>query len=71
MAAMALTEFERAENKAGAKKNITRAIERVSARLGNTPTICRKCYVHPEILNAHLGGGFVLEVRGTIDDEFR
>ena len=62
LAAMALAEFERVDSKAGAKKNVTRAIERVAARLGNTPTICRKCYVHPEIvITAYLDGGLLLE----------
>ena len=32
------------------------AIEKVSRRLGNTKAICRKCYIHPAILNAHLDG---------------
>ena len=35
------------------------AIKKVSARLGNTPTICRKCYVHPEVLNCYLDGNLV------------
>src|SRR5262245_59617556 len=32
------------------KRRITRAIEAVAARLGNTAAICRKCYVHPGII---------------------
>jgi DNA topoisomerase-1 len=71
LAAMALAEFESADNKARAKKNITQAIERVSSRLGNTPTICRKCYVHPEVVNAYLDGGLLLDVRQSIDDELK
>ena len=39
------------------------AIERVAARLGNTPTICRKCYVHPEVLSAYLEGALLLEIK--------
>jgi DNA topoisomerase-1 len=69
LAAMALTEFETADSQARAKKNVTRAIERVSARLGNTPTICRKCYVHPEVVNAYLNGRLLLEVRKDVDDQ--
>jgi DNA topoisomerase-1 len=57
LAAMALREFERLDGEARTKKNVKAAIERVSARLGNTPTICRKCYVHPEIVAAYLDGG--------------
>jgi DNA topoisomerase-1 len=33
-----------------------RAVERVAARLGNTPAICRRSYVHPEVLQAYLDG---------------
>ena len=56
LAAMALREFEPAEAEAAARRNIRRAIEKVAARLGNTPAICRKCYVHPEVLAAYLDG---------------
>ena len=28
------------------------AIDQVAARLGNTPTICRKCYIHPAVIAA-------------------
>jgi DNA topoisomerase-1 len=57
LAAAALQEFEVFDTSAKAKKNIRAAIESVSAKLGNTPTICRKCYIHPEILNCYLDGG--------------
>ena len=56
LAAMALREFEPVEAEAVAKRNIRQAIEKVAARLGNTPAICRKCYVHPEVLTAYLDG---------------
>jgi DNA topoisomerase-1 len=62
LAALALQECERFTNQAGAKRNIRAAIEAVAARLGNTPTICRKCYVHPEIFDCYLGDALVLEV---------
>jgi DNA topoisomerase-1 len=32
------------------------AIDRVAARLGNTPTVCRKCYVHPDVVAAFMDG---------------
>lgn len=31
-------------------------MESVSAELGNTPAVCRRCYIHPEVLDAHLDG---------------
>jgi len=56
LAAMALREFESFDSETQAKKNVVRAIERVAERLGNTPAVCRKCYVHPEIIAAYLEG---------------
>ena len=56
LAAMALREFEPVEAEASAKQNIREAIKAVAARLGNTPAICRKCYVHPEVIAAYLDG---------------
>ena len=52
------------------------AISAVAAELGNTPTICRKCYVHPVIVDAYLRGGLATNgraprVRGLRADEAR
>ncbi|MEH3146631.1 MAG: DNA topoisomerase IB [Methylobacterium frigidaeris] len=71
LAAMALQEFEAFDSDAKAKRNVKQAIERVAERLGNTPTICRKCYVHPEILTCYLEGGMLAQVRETIRTELR
>jgi DNA topoisomerase-1 len=38
------------------KKNVVEAIKSVAARLGNTPSVCRKCYVHPTVLDTYLSG---------------
>lgn len=43
---------------AEAKRNIVEAIGEVSRCLGNTPAICRKCYVHPVVLDSYLAGKF-------------
>ncbi len=37
-----------------AKKNVVQAIAQVAARLGNTSSVCRKCYVHPAVLESYL-----------------
>ncbi|MBC7767777.1 MAG: DNA topoisomerase IB [Phycisphaerales bacterium] len=60
---LAAAEFARLgafETETLAKANVKAAIETVSGSLGNTPTICRKCYVHPQVLEAYLNGGFKL-----------
>jgi DNA topoisomerase-1 len=71
LAALALSEFEQFDSEAKAKKNIRAAIEQVSARLGNTPTICRKCYVHPEVFSCYVEGGLLLEIKKEIETELR
>src|SRR5215213_1408590 len=63
LAALALQEFETFDTEAKAKKNIVRAIESVAERLGNTPTVCRKCYVHPEILQSYMDGTMLQTLR--------
>jgi len=39
-----------------AKRNVVEAIRAVAGRLGNTAAICRRCYVHPGVVDAYLGG---------------
>ncbi|MGY2047331.1 DNA topoisomerase IB [Methylobacterium sp. JK268] len=71
LAALALREFEAFDTQAVAKRNVRQAIERVAERLGNTPTICRKCYVHPEVLGCYLEGAFLLQVRDEVQEQLR
>jgi DNA topoisomerase I len=71
LAALALQEFENFDTQAKVKKNVRAAIERVAARLGNTPTICRKCYVHPEILSLYAEGALLLQVKERVEGELR
>jgi DNA topoisomerase-1 len=54
LATIALKEFEAFETKTEAKHNIVCAIKTVAEQLGNTPSVCRKCYVHPAILESYL-----------------
>ncbi|MGI8430960.1 MAG: DNA topoisomerase IB, partial [Chthoniobacterales bacterium] len=39
--------------------NVKEAIKAVAAMLGNTPTVCRKCYVHPAVLETYLDGTLI------------
>jgi DNA topoisomerase-1 len=66
LAALALCEFEPFDSEAAAKRNVIQVIERVAAQLGNTPTICRKCYVHPEIFDAYLDGSLAVGLKEHI-----
>jgi DNA topoisomerase I len=71
LAALALAEFRKYDSQAEAKRNVVAAIEKVARQLGNTPAICRKCYVHPEILNAYMSGDFVRMIETKIADRFK
>ncbi len=69
LACMMLQEFERFETDKEAKKNVVRAIESVAARLGNTPSVCRKCYVHPAIFECYMSGDMLHAAKQRVDDE--
>lgn len=69
LASLALQEFERFDSETQAKRNIVAAIENVAARLANTPSVCRKCYVHPAILDSYLDGSLAQSLRTRIAQE--
>jgi DNA topoisomerase-1 len=71
LAAYALQEFESFDGEAAARRNVTRAIEKVAAELGNTPAVCRKSYVHPEVVNAYLDGDLVAALKERVEEELR
>jgi DNA topoisomerase-1 len=56
LAAQLLRECERVDSEARAKKNVVAAIEEVAKQLGNTRAVCRKCYVHPAVIDSYLDG---------------
>jgi DNA topoisomerase I len=63
LAARALAEFGPARNERIARTRVVQAIDVVSARLGNTRAVCRKCYVHPGILDAYAAGDLPAALR--------
>jgi DNA topoisomerase I len=71
LAAQALQEFQDFDSKAVAKRNITKAIEQVAERLGNTQAICRKCYVHPGIIEAYMERSLVKMLKRQTERELR
>ena len=59
LAAQLLRGFEPSRSQTEAKRNIVRAIEDVSKRLGNTKAVCRKSYIHPDVLDAYSDGSLL------------
>jgi DNA topoisomerase-1 len=68
LTAMALNAQGPAESEAQAKKNVKDAIAAVAKILGNTPTICRKCYVHPVVLESYLDGDMIEGLRQKTEE---
>jgi len=71
LAALALSEFKKYDSQTEAKRNVVAAIEKVAKQLGNTPAICRKSYVHPEILSAYMSGDLVKMIDAKIARRFK
>jgi DNA topoisomerase I len=62
LAACFLRELGAVESEREGRRQVKEAIDRVAKQLGNTPTIARKCYVHPDVIEAHMDGS-LLRVR--------
>ena len=62
--AVMLKEAPRFDSEGETKKQVVETIRQVSERLGNTAAVCRKCYVHPTVIECYLeGSGFPLMQR--------
>jgi DNA topoisomerase-1 len=60
LAANLLHEIGRPDSATAAKRQIRTALHQVAARLGNTVAICRKCYIHPSVLEDYAAGALRL-----------
>ena len=63
LTAVELAEVGCCEDKRQAKKNVVAAVKRVAEHLGNTPAVCRDCYIHPRVLEAYERGRSIEEFR--------
>jgi DNA topoisomerase-1 len=78
-AAQALDDMEPPASKTAANKSIVEAVDRVADVLGNTRSVCRKCYIHPAVLSAFTSGVTLSKVtpnkalvsKGLLDAEAR
>jgi len=68
LAAVALAELERYDSQAKAKKNVVATVEQVAKKLGNTPAICRKCYIHPAVFEGYLDGSLVEGLKARAEE---
>ena len=78
-AAQALDEIDPPASKTAANRSIVQAVDRVAEVLGNTRAVCRKCYIHPAVLDAFKEGVTLSRVtinkarvpKGLLDAEAR
>jgi DNA topoisomerase-1 len=78
-AAQALDDMETPASKTAANKAIVQAVDQVAEALGNTRAVCRKCYIHPVVLDSFTEGVTLSRVtinkarvpKGLLDAEAR
>lgn len=71
LAARFFRELDVTPETVGAKKELVRAIARVAEELGNTPAVCKKCYIHPAVIAAYLAGGLKPVEERDEDDPYK
>ena len=69
LAAWALNDLGAFTSKREANRKIVAAVETVAQQLGNTPAVCRACYVHPDVFDAHLDGTLMTVLAENAADE--
>jgi len=70
LATIALSATGAFETKKQAKANLKQAIGAVAKILGNTPAVCRQCYIHPAVLEAYLNGNAINGFKPNTQEEF-
>ena len=63
VAAHALRTCADCDSKTQIKRNIVQAVEKVARVLGNTKAVCRKCYIHPAVIEAYSSGALGCDSR--------
>lgn len=69
--ALTLAGLPAIESESDKKKTVVEAIKLVAERLGNTPAVCRKCYVHPSIIDHYLETGMLKPLATAAVRDFR
>jgi DNA topoisomerase I len=50
------------------RRNLAQAVESVAKALGNTTAVCRKCYIHPRVIDAYLDGRLRSLMNGSAEE---
>jgi DNA topoisomerase I len=68
LTSLALRDYEEFTSRTQAKKNLVEVVKTVALRLGNTPAVCRKCYVHPVVVEVYLAGKLERRLRRKLEE---
>ena len=68
-ASLALQEFEAFSDKGTAAQNVVEAVKVVAEKLGNTPAVSRKSYIHPAVIEAYFDGDMLDSMQQKVEEE--
>ncbi len=68
-ASLALQEFEQFSDKGTAAQNVVEAVKTVAGKLGNTPAVCRKSYIHPAVIESYFDGDMLESLQQKVEQE--
>jgi len=68
LCARALAALPAPHSTTAGRRDIRRAVEAASQMLRNTPSVCRKCYIHPQVFETYLGGRLQEAMRGRSEE---
>ena len=68
---LAVLTLHQLNEKKPTKKGCLQVVKQVAEQLGNTPTVCRKCYIHPAVLESYLDGALELNLTALTEDHSR
>ena len=66
LCAQLLAAADKAASETQGKHVVSEAIKQVSQQLGNTPSVCRKCYVNPVVVQSYLDGSLSKELSSRL-----
>jgi DNA topoisomerase-1 len=69
LAARALSALAPCASQREGRRAITGAIEAVAKQLGNTAAVCRKCYIHPAVVESYLAGQLAEQMRARAEEK--
>src|SRR5919204_628039 len=68
LCARALRELQPPASLSGGRREVRGAIELTARMLRNTPAVCRKCYIHPALIESYLSGRLQQAMQGRSEE---